>query len=642
MCGIAGFLAAPGARPDGALLSSMCDRIRHRGPDDYACYIDDEVALGHRRLSIIDLAGGRQPIGNEDDSFQVMFNGEIYNYLELRRELIDRGHVFRTASDTEVLVHLYEEIGEKLPERLNGMFALAIWDSRNRELFLARDRMGKKPLYYTEPGGDVRFCFASELKALQATPGFAAGVNEESVVDYLALGYVPDPQSIFRGSHKLPPGHSLTVDRRGLRLRRYWEPRFQAEINRRPEETAEELRALAADAVRRRLISDVPLGAFLSGGVDSSGVVGLMAEAAPASVKTFSIGFTSKRFDELPYARMVAGRHRTEHHEQVVTPSIEEMFDVVVNHYDEPFADSSAIPTLYLARMTRRKVTVALSGDGADEVFAGYRLYYYGVLESRLRAALPAWFRHSVLRRAGDWYPYADYLPRPLRAKALLTNLSRDMGEAHFLSRANFAGAGLTRILSPDTRRRLRGYSTAEKIRRHFEDVRELPPLHQMQAVDMKTFLPGDILVKMDRATMAFSLEARAPFLDYRIVELAGRMPWWFKLNGRSGKDIFKRALAPYVPEALLRRPKMGFAVPMDEWMRTSLKPLFERRVLGEPMRRYLDLEEVRRIWGQHQSGLRNHGRRLWSLLMLAAWDERWRERGCPQPEAVARTPLVA
>jgi asparagine synthase (glutamine-hydrolysing) len=629
MCGIAGFIPCEGMLPDQTLIESMTARLSHRGPDGAGYFRDSKIALGHRRLSIIDLTGGTQPLGNEDGSIQVTFNGEIYNFRELHQELVARGHIFRTHSDTEVLVHLYEEQGERLPEFLNGMYAFAIWDATRRELFLARDRMGKKPLYYAEHMGELRFCFASELKALAVAPGFDGRVDSESMVDMLTLGYVPDPQSIFQGIRKLEPGHSLTVTASGIRKRCYWKPEFHSCGDIDANKAAEEIRALAVDAVGRRMISDVPLGAFLSGGVDSSAVVACMAEQAPDRVKTFSIGFTSKAHDELEYASIIAARYHTDHHQMVVTPVIEEMFDKLVQHYDEPFADSSAIPMLYLSRMTRQQVTVALSGDGADEVFAGYRLYKFGVIESQWRDRFPSWFRKSAIRTAGRLYPKLDYMPRGLRAKSLLTNLSIELGEAHFHSRSNFTEADLKRLLSHDLQRECSGYSPVRKMADHFSSVAHLAPLEQMQAVDYRTYLPGDILVKADRATMAYSLESRAPWLDYRMVELAGRLPWQVKLCGGTGKFIFKKAVAPWVPEKLLNRQKMGFSVPMKQWMKTSLALIFPALVLRPEMERYLQLDQVKHLWRQHQSGIADHSRRLWAILMLAAWDmqrSNWKE----------------
>jgi asparagine synthase (glutamine-hydrolysing) len=621
MCGIAGFLKH-GARDSRDVLAMMCDRLAHRGPDAYGWMADDESALGHRRLSIIDLSTGDQPMGNEDGTVQVVFNGEIYNYRELRAELQAKGHRFRTESDTEVLAHLYEEAGESMPEFLNGMFAFAIWDAPRQRLFLARDRMGKKPLYYTDTIPGFGFAFASELKALAAMPGFDARVDERSVAEFLALSYVPDPRTIYRGVAKLEPAHSLTVDRAGMRSRRYWAPVFR-QRGQRPQEAADELAALAEDAVSRRMISDVPLGAFLSGGVDSSAVVAYMSRRATSVVRTFSIGFTNKRFDELEHARAVANLYHTEHQEKVVTPRIEDVLDVMARHMDEPFGDPSIIPTLYLAEMTRRYVTVALSGDGADEVFGGYRRYFYGVLEENLRHKFPGFFRRSAIAWGGRHYPKFDYLPQVFRARSLLTNLSLEIGDAYFSSMTAFRDEGLQAVLSPEMRRALGGYAPREWFRDKFTAVRELHPLEQMQAVDFQTYLPGDILVKADRATMIHSLEARAPWLDYRIVEFAGGLPPAAKLDGRVGKAIFKKVVRPLLPETNVSRKKMGFSVPLAEWFRTSLKPVFESMVLGKEAGAFIDLAEARRLWAQHQSSVFNHERKLWNLLMLAMWQSR-------------------
>jgi asparagine synthase (glutamine-hydrolysing) len=620
MCGIAGYLAEDLTSPNPSLLRDMCDRLRHRGPDAYGYFCNDRVALGHRRLSIIDVSGGNQPLGNEDGSIQVVFNGEIYNYLELRSELIRQGHVFHTNSDTEVLVHLYEDVGEKAPEYLNGMFAFAIWDDRRQELFLARDRFGKKPLYYSTAVPGTKFCFASELKGLTAIPGFELNVNPRSVADFLSLSYIPDPETIYEDVYKLLPGHSLTVGRTGKpRLRKYWEPRF-SESSLQFSDAIEQIQSLASDAVQRRMISDVPLGAFLSGGVDSSAAVAFMSEHAPRNVKTFSIGFTNKKFDELEFARLVVRRYHTEHHEEVVTPSIEEMLGTLVEHFDEPFGDSSAIPTLYLARMTRQHVTVALCGDGADELFGGYRRYYFGVFEERLRQRFPSWFRQSVIKFGSRYYPKFDYLPQIFRAKTLLTNLSQDLADSSFHSAAVFSEQALRAVLSEDLKRQIGSYSTRGNFRERFRAVSHLAPLEQIQAVDLQTWLPGDILVKADRATMAYSLESRSPWLDYRLGELAFTLPAAFKINGRVGKFIFKRAVASRVPSALIERRKMGFSVPLAQWMRTSLKPVVQSTLFRPEMEMYIAMDEVRRLWNEHQSGVHNHDRRLWNLLILACW----------------------
>lgn len=625
MCGIAGFLPRTGDRPHRSTLEHMCDRIAHRGPDGSGYFCDDHAALGHRRLSIIDLSGGAQPLGNEDGSIQIVFNGEIYNYRDLRKDLEAR-HQFTTHSDTEVMVHLYEEVGERLPEYLHGMFALAIWDSRTQELFLARDRFGKKPLYYSFDLPGMRFGFASELKAFTTLPDFRGAVNPQAVADFLSLSYVPDPQTIYRDIHKLSPGHSMTVTASGHRIRRYWTPDFTRHTTANFESTVEEIRALATDAVETRLMSDVPLGAFLSGGVDSSAIVAFMAGAASGRVKTFSIGFTNREFDELEYARLAVARYRTDHHEKVVSPAIEEIFDPLVDQFDEPFGDSSAVPTMYLARMTREHVTVALAGDGADEIFGGYRRYYFGLLEERLRQKFPAWFRHSVFRLGGKYYPKFDYLPRVFRAKTLLGNLAMEIGDAYFTSMSVFRDQALDSVLSPEFRAQLSAYSPRDHFRDRFRAVSHLSPLRQIQAVDLDTYLPGDILVKADRATMAYSLEGRAPWMDHRLAELAFQLPDEWKIYGRSGKHIFKQAVAQLVAPEVIHRPKQGFAVPLAQWFRTSLKPAFGSMVLESPeAATYYSIPEVRRIWSEHQSGLHDHSRKLWNLLMLSAWDARHR-----------------
>jgi asparagine synthase (glutamine-hydrolysing) len=623
MCGIVGYLNFEGLEPDRSPLRAMCAKIEHRGPDGYGEFFDTHAALGHRRLSIIDLQGGSQPLANEDGSIQVAFNGEIYNYRELRRHLVSCGHTFKTQSDTEVLVHLYEEVGERLPEYLNGMFAFAIWDAPARKLFLARDRFGEKPLYYTLDVHNLSFCFASEIKAFSALPGFQTKFRPESIADYLCFYYIPDPDTIYEGVHRLRAGHSLMVTESGLHMRQYWAPAFQDDVNISMQDAAEQIRELSSDCVRRRMVSDVPLGAFLSGGVDSSAVVAFMSQQTPRSVRTFSIGFTTPQFDEVPYARMIARRYQTQHYERVVSPSIQEMLSVAVHHYDEPFADASAIPMLYVAKLTREHVTVALSGDGADEVFGGYRRYRHGVLEANVRRMMPQWFRTTVIRVGAQAYPQLEFAPQVFRAKTVLTNISLTLADAYFNAVSGFRGDSLQSVLAPDLRAELRLYSPQEAWRKRFAKVSHLSPFRQMQAVDMETYLPADILVKVDRATMAYSLESRAPWLDHRLAELAASLPSAFHLNVREGKLAFKRALAPLLPAPILSRSKMGFSVPLSDWFRTSLKSSFERLVFHPEMEAYLAPAEVRQLWQEHQSGVRSHGHNLWAVFMLACWRAR-------------------
>jgi asparagine synthase (glutamine-hydrolysing) len=627
MCGIAGYVDShsPASK---SLISDLCKTIAHRGPDDEGILVDGRVALGHRRLSIIDVSGGGQPLGNEDGTVQIIFNGEIYNYLEIREELVAKGHRFQTHSDTEVLVHLYEEEGERLAERLNGMFAFAIWDRRNGRILLARDRFGKKPLYYSTEQPGIALCFASELKALAALPRFEAAVRPESVADYLALGYVPDPHTIYRSVKKLPPSHTLLWGPEGVRLRRYWTPEFDPHPSMNFDAAREELAHLAADSVRCRLMSEVPLGGFLSGGIDSSAVVALMAQQSSQAVKSFSIGFTDTRFDETQYARMVASRYQTQHQEEVVSPSIGEMLNVLVKHYDEPFADSSAVPTLYLSRMTRRHVTVALSGDGADEIFGGYRRYRLALAENAARQYMPRWFRRSAVAAMAGVYPKMDWAPQVFRAKTTLRGISQDLGEAYFATMSGFGFGLLDRVLSPELQRGLNGYSPREDFVARFEKYRHLSALQQLQAVDLETYLPGDILVKVDRATMAYSLESRAPWLDYRMGQLAGRMPSDFKIRGGSGKFIFKEAMKPHLPAEIFTRRKMGFSVPLASWFRTSLKPVVESIVLQPEMEHLFNVPLVRGLYQTHLSGIRDYSRELWTVLMLACWERFHRRNG--------------
>lgn len=623
MCGIAGFLTRGGLRAEEDWIRSMAASLVHRGPDGEGYFVENSLALGHRRLSIIDLETGAQPMANEDGSLVTVFNGEIYNFLDLRPELERQGHVFRTRSDTEVLLHLYEQHGEAMTEHLNGMFAFAIWDRRKGELFLARDRFGKKPLYYLLDHGPWRFAFASEAKALLALPCVDRAVEPSSVADFLAFGYVPEPRSIFGAIRKLPAGCSLLVSESRFSQRRYW----RLEFRRSPrawEDAVAELDHLASDAVRRRLVSDVPLGAFLSGGVDSSAAVAYMARHAPGRVRTFSIGFSEQEYDETRYARMVAERYHTDHQEQTVRPQIGEMLGVLVDHFDEPFGDASAIPTLYLARMTRKFVTVALSGDGADEVFAGYRRYRHALAEERIRRKFPQWFRHSFFRYAGRIYPKFDYLPQIFRAKSILTNLGQELSDAYFNSMTIFRGRELAASLSADLRAALGAYDPRAGYSERFLPYRELSPLEQLQAVDMETYLPGDILVKADRATMAWSLEGRSPWLDYRLAELAASLPPDWKATPANGKYIFKKTAEPLVPADILWRPKMGFVMPLREWFRGELRPVFEREVLEGPDAGLIDRRQAALLLEQHVSGVRNRDRWLWNLLVLQLWARRW------------------
>jgi asparagine synthase (glutamine-hydrolysing) len=624
MCGIAGIFdpqhTLGSARSE--IVQRMTRTLIHRGPDDEGFFIDEGISLGHRRLSIIDLETGRQPMGNEDGSLQVIFNGEIYNYRDLHAELEAKGHVFRTRSDTETIVHGYEEWGVDCVERFRGMFALAVWDAGRQRLFIARDRLGKKPLYYAVIG--ELLLFASEIKAILQFPGLDRTLDLQALSDYVSLGYVPGEKSIFRQIRKLSPGHWLTANRDGVRVRRYWDVRFEGDATL-CDGAAAQLAALLSEAVVMRMRSDVPLGAFLSGGIDSSAVVAFMTAAQPSPVITASIGFSDRDFDELEYARLVAGHFRTEHHEEVVTPDTVRVLDALAWHYDEPFGDSSAVPTYEVSRLARRHVTVALSGDGGDESFAGYRRYYFDVRENRVRSLVPAPLRRVVFGLIGALYPKADFLPQVFRGKAFLSNVARTPWEAYLESVSNIGEADTQRVLSADVRRALGGYRTASLFEQLYHAAGAPDPLSRIQYIDFKTYLPDDILVKVDRASMAHSLEVRCPLLDHRVVEYAAALPARIKLRGRQSKLILKQAVESIVPRAIIERPKMGFAMPVPAWLRQDLRGLIADYVLGTDRRHDLfDAPTLRRMWYQHERGLRDRTAELWGVLMFNLWYDRF------------------
>jgi asparagine synthase (glutamine-hydrolysing) len=628
MCGIAGFLEWGEPTPE-RVLHAMTRTLAHRGPDGEGFHRDAAagIGLGHRRLSIIDIAGGAQPLANEDGSVQVIYNGEIYNHLELRGDLEARGHVFRTRTDTEVLVHLYEEDGARLVERLNGMFAFAVWDARRRRLLLARDRIGIKPLYYARL--DHRLVFGSELKAILEHPSVPRRLEPTALSDFLSFLYVPAPKSIFQDVFKLPPAHTLTLDADRAAaghppvIQCYWRPRFDPDSAVEEAEAREALGALLATAVRRRLMSDVPLGAFLSGGVDSSTVVSLMAETASKATRTTTIGFDEKGFDERDRARQVAERLGTDHREHLVTPDAVQIVDALARFYDEPFADASAVPTYYLSRVTRSQVTVALSGDGGDETYAGYRRYWFDGLEHRLRR----WLLGPVGRTAAGWlargYPKADWLPRPLRARTLLQNLADDPAGAYYRSVTQMDERGKSRLLLPHVVEALAGYDPAEAFRATYAGVEASDPVSRAQGVDLLTYLPDDILTKVDRASMAHSLEVRVPLLDHEAVEFAGRLPVGLKLRGRTHKYLLKEVARDRVPAAVLDGPKQGFEVPLRRWFRSDLLPLAESLSDRDSVRRWFRPEAIQSLVREHRVGLRDHSVALWTLLVFDRWADR-------------------
>ncbi len=611
MCGIAGLYAREDLGTSGrSLIRRMTDVIVHRGPDSDGFLLDGPVALGMRRLSIIDLEGGRQPVSNEDGSVSVVFNGEIYNYRELRQALLAAGHTFSTASDTEVLVHLYEEYGEECPRHLRGMFAFAIWDHPRRTLFIARDRLGMKPLYFAETARG--FLFGSELKVLTCSSWVSDHVDPRALSAYLQYGYVPDPLAILEGVQKLPPAHAVTV-RHGCagKPRRYWEPTtsFQNSSAGSSEDAAgEALWSHLTDAVRSHLVSDVPVGAFLSGGVDSSAVLAVMAREAGAPVKTFSVGFSENGYNELPYARRVAEWFETEHHEIVLMPSDLGVLDEIMAAFDEPFADASAIPTYVVSRLARQHVKVVLSGDGGDELFAGYDRYlvdqkrrYLGLL--------------GELGLGGSLRAISNFLPEGTPGKNYLYNLSLPRLERYLDSISLFPSRAVRELLDPAAIRE--PDPLYEMACRSGEG---LDPLSRLQHLDLQTYLPGDILTKVDRMSMANSLETRVPLLDHPLVEFACGLPVRFRLLSGETKFLLKRILRGRVPGEVLTRPKQGFGVPLESWFSTRLPGFFRDRLENAGGLENLGIRpaSLRRLMGQFSEWRRaEHCRRLWALVVL-------------------------
>jgi asparagine synthase (glutamine-hydrolysing) len=619
MCGLSGIynyktLESVSER----VLKAMNDTLVHRGPDDEGFYISNEVGLGHRRLSIIDLAAGHQPMTNEDGTVWVVFNGEIYNFHELHQLLEAKGHRFKTRSDTEVIVHLYEEKGEECFRELRGMFAIAIWDQRKKKLILARDRVGKKPLFYYHDGAKV--LFGSEIKAILKAPGIARDIDLEALSDYFSFLYVPAPKSIFRNIRKVLPGHYLVVSAHGLRETKYWDISFAETDDLTEEKWCEKLLCTLQEAVRLRLMSEVPLGAFLSGGVDSSSVVAMMQNVVDGPVITSSIGFDEKEFNELPYARSVASRFGTDHHEQIVRPNAVAVVDKLAWHYDEPFADSSAVPTYYVSKVAREHVTVALSGDGGDENFAGYRRYYFDQRENWIRSWLPSSVRQPVFGALASLYPKADWAPQIFRGKATFQNLARCPVEAYFRSVAACQSELKLELLDGDIKRQLGSYDSLDVLREYYEKADTDDLLSRVQYVDIKTYLADDILAKVDRASMAVSLEVRAPILDHKFMELAAQIPSSLKLRGMDGKYIFKKALKRCLPDSILYRKKMGFAVPLAQWFRGELKEMAYETIFQANGENILDRSSVENIWGEHQKGFRDRSTELWTLLMFHLW----------------------
>ncbi len=624
MCGITGIFDTRGRRDiDRAVLMRMNESQHHRGPDESGLHVEPGVGLGHRRLSIIDLSTGQQPLYNEDQSVCVVFNGEIYNYQELIPELLALGHVFHTRSDTEVIVHAWEAWGGDCVQRFRGMFAFALWDRNRETLFLARDRLAVKPLYYALlPDGIL--LFGSELKSLLAHGALARDIDPLAVEEYFALGYVAEPRTIFRQARKLPPGHTLTL-RRGIPVahpKEYWDLRFSLDNQCSMEAACAQLDDKLSESIRLRMISEVPLGAFLSGGVDSSAVVALMAGLSAGPVNTCSIAFDDPAFNEAEFAQTIASRYQTNHHSELVASDDFDLIDTLARLYDEPYADSSAIPTYRVCQLARKHVTVALSGDGGDETFGGYRRYRLHLMEERLRSAMPHSVRRPLFGLLGRVYPKADWAPRMFRAKTTFQGMGRTSVEAYFHSVSILRGPIRSELFTDRFRREIDGYSAEDVFRYHAGRADTDDPLAMIQYLDLKTYLVGDINTKVDRASMAHSLEVREPLMDHPLVEWMATLPSSLKVRGREGKFLLKKAMELRLPQDILYRPKMGFAVPLARWFRGPLRERVRQAVLGPRLAAtgWFNQDYLRHLVDAHQSGASDYSSPLWTVLMFEAF----------------------
>jgi len=644
LCGIAGIINFDGKKSDVDLLVKATRTLSHRGPDEEGYYINrdkgpDEynlgslplytspgqgnAGLGHRRLSIIDLASGQQPLCNEDGTVWITFNGEIYNYLDIKEELERKGHIFKTNSDTETLVHAYEEWGTESVKRFRGMFAFAIWDENRQRVFAARDRLGKKPFYYAWDGRS--FVFGSELKVILETPGVDKSIDYTSLSDYFSLLYVPAPKTIFKSVWKIPAASYAVISGNGVDVQSYWDLPFYREAGLSEDRIVRDLQEILNEATRIRMMSEVPLGAFLSGGVDSSAIVAMMAGDSSDPVITNSISFSVASYNEADYARKVAELYKTDHNEFHVTPDTVSIIDKLAWHYDEPFADSSAVPTYYVSKMAKERVTVSLSGDGGDENFAGYRRYYMDMRENLVRNLVHRALRRPIFGLLGSLYPKADYLPQIFRGKAFLSNVARDPIGAYYFSVSAIHDRDKAKFFNDQVMQEIQGYETLDMFKEIYNKAPAQDHLSRIQYLDIKTYLCEDILTKVDRASMAVSLEVRCPILDHVFMEYAAKIPSNLKLKGLEGKYIFKKALKNYLPDEILYRKKMGFGVPILEWMKGDLKEYTRALVLeGDASQTYLNIPHLAKIWKEHQKGIRNWSTELWIVMMFNLWHQKF------------------
>ncbi|MEO9945205.1 MAG: asparagine synthase (glutamine-hydrolyzing) [Paraglaciecola sp.] len=620
MCGIAGFTHFLGNMGNTDTLKKMGNSIYHRGPDAGGEYINDHVGLAHRRLAIIDLSeAGVQPMTSHDGKYIIVFNGEIYNYLAIRDELSAAGYPFKTHTDTEVILALYAQEGKEMLSKLNGMFAFALWDTTSEELLIARDRVGKKPLYYLKT--DTQFAFASEIKAILTLPEVPKEIRLDAVHDFFAYQYIPDPKTIFNDIHKLSPGHLMTVSNEGVKIEQYWDVSFSNTSTKTEQELTKELFELATNRTKDRMVSDVPLGAFLSGGIDSSGVVAMMAQNSDTPVKTCSIGFDDKKYNETEFARAVAEQYHTEHHEFMVHQNVNDSLEEIVAYFDEPFADPSLVPTYFVSELARSQVTVAIAGDGGDEVFAGYEKYTTDDIENRLRNKFPKALRKKVFPKLSNLFAKSE-MPIFRKAKSLFYSLSLEPAMGFYITNSQIEDRLWQQLASKTTLQTLGDYHPSKITVDAYNKADGPDHVSKILYTDMKTYLPGGILVKVDRMSMANSLEVRAPILDKDVIEFAATLPSSLKFNNGEKKYILKEAFKPVLSDDILYRKKMGFSVPLATWLRGEIKDLTEDYLFTKSsgIQQFFNMHIVEELWQQHQQNKADHSNVLWSMLMFQMW----------------------
>lgn len=624
MCGIAGFSQFHQQQGTVESLQAMGQAMFHRGPDAGGEFINNTVGLCHRRLSIIDLSdAGKQPMQDIEQTCTIVFNGEIYNFQPLRQSLIELGYQFANETDTEVLVALYKEYGTEMLQKINGMFAFALWDHKKESLLIARDRIGKKPLYYSFNSGDI--LFASELKCLLELPQVEKTIRLDAVHDFFAYQYIPDPKTIFNDVHKLEPGHFLVVDKDGHTKQQYWDVSFANKFNESESELKEQLKQKLTECTEKRMISDVPLGAFLSGGVDSSGVVALMSDLSDKPVTTCSIGFDEKKFNETEFAQSVADQYKTDHHEFFVKENVQDNLEEIVSYFDEPFGDPSLVPTYFVSKLAKQKVTVAVAGDGGDEVFAGYSKYNVDDIENRLRNKFPSWLRKFA-------FPVMAKLAGKVnnkafkKAKSLLTSLSVDPAMGFYITNSMITDDDWNQLVKPEVKSALGNYHPSENTIDKYNQADGDDHLSKILYTDMKTYLPGGILVKVDRMSMANSLEVRAPILDYEVIEFASRCPSELKFNNGEKKYLLKEAFKSHLTDDILYRKKMGFSVPLASWLKDDIKQIAKTKLIDNPsgLTQYFQKSVIERYWHEHQSNVKDHANVLWSMLVFQLWWDKY------------------